>query len=31
MEDAIEIASSGTAGFHLSLDMDYVDPREAPA
>ena len=20
----------GTAGFHLSLDMDYVDPREAP-
>jgi arginase len=30
MEDAIEIATSGTAGFHLSLDMDYVDPREAP-
>lgn len=30
MEEAIEIASDGTAGFHLSLDMDYVDPREAP-
>ncbi len=30
MEDAIRIASSGTAGFHVSLDMDSVDPREAP-
>jgi arginase len=30
MEEAIAIASDGTAGFHLSLDMDYVDPREAP-
>lgn len=30
MEDAIHIASEGTAGFHLSLDMDYVDPSEAP-
>jgi arginase len=30
MQEAIEIASNGTAGFHLSLDMDYVDPREAP-
>jgi arginase len=30
MHEAIEIASDGTAGFHLSLDMDYVDPREAP-
>ena len=30
MEEAIEIASNGTAGFHLSLDMDYVDPSEAP-
>jgi arginase len=30
MEEAIEIASNGTAGFHLSLDMDYVDPRDAP-
>jgi arginase len=30
VEEAIEIAGSGTAGFHLSLDMDAVDPREAP-
>jgi arginase len=30
MKDAIGIASAGTAGFHLSLDMDYVDPTEAP-
>jgi arginase len=30
MEEAIEIASAGAAGFHLSLDMDYVDPSEAP-
>jgi len=30
MEDAIRIASNGTAGFHVSLDMDSVDPREAP-
>jgi arginase len=30
MGEAIQIASSGTAGFHVSLDMDSVDPREAP-
>ena len=30
MTTAIEIASSGTAGFHVSFDMDSVDPREAP-
>jgi arginase len=30
MEDAIRIASEGTAGFHLSLDMDFVDPKDAP-
>ena len=30
MEEAIRHASSGTAGFHLSFDMDAVDPREAP-
>src|SRR2546430_759024 len=30
MDDAIGIASDGTAGFHLSLDMDSVDPDEAP-
>lgn len=30
MEEAIRHASAGTAGFHLSFDMDAVDPREAP-
>jgi arginase len=30
MEEAIAIASAGTAGIHLSFDMDSVDPDEAP-
>ena len=30
MQEAIEIACNGTAGFHLSFDMDSVDPDEAP-
>jgi arginase len=30
MEEAIRLASDGTAGFHLSLDMDFVDPQHAP-
>ncbi|HKW98003.1 MAG TPA: arginase [Bryobacteraceae bacterium] len=30
MVEAIRIANDGTAGFHLSLDMDYVDPQYAP-
>jgi arginase len=30
MEQAIAIASKRTAGFHVSLDMDFVDPAEAP-
>jgi arginase len=30
MQEAIEIASDSTAGFHLSFDMDAVDPDEAP-
>lgn len=30
MEEAIAIASNGTAAIHVSLDMDSVDPREAP-
>ena len=30
MQEAIRIASAGTAGFHVSLDMDAVDPQEAP-
>jgi len=30
MEEAIRRACDGTAGFHLSLDMDFVDPQDAP-
>ncbi|MBI3210059.1 MAG: arginase [Candidatus Solibacter usitatus] len=30
MNDAIGIACAGTEGFHLSLDMDSVDPQFAP-
>lgn len=30
MREAIEIASDGTAGFHLSYDMDGCDPTIAP-
>ncbi len=30
MELAMAAASDGTAGFHLSLDMDAIDPDEAP-
>jgi arginase len=30
MEEAIALASDGTAGFHVSLDMDFVDPAYAP-
>ena len=30
MQEAIEVATNGTAGFHLSFDMDSVDPHEAP-
>ncbi len=30
MERAIAAANKGTSGFHLSLDMDVVDPDEAP-
>jgi len=30
MEQAIARATDGTSGFHLSLDMDVVDPDEAP-
>jgi arginase len=30
MEEAIRLASEGTGGFHVSLDMDFVDPRDAP-
>ena len=30
IEQAIEVASRGTVGYHLSLDMDFVDPQYAP-
>lgn len=30
LREAFEIASSGTAGVHLSFDLDGVDPRGAP-
>jgi len=30
MREALDIVDAGTAGFHLSFDMDAVDPREAP-
>jgi arginase len=30
MADAIAIATAGTAGMHVSLDADFVDPSEAP-
>ena len=30
MDEAIRIASDGTAGIHLSLDMDFCDPADAP-
>ncbi len=30
MTDAITIASRGAVGIHLSLDMDAIDPDEAP-
>lgn len=29
IEDAIAIASRGTAGIHVSMDIDFVDPSEA--
>ncbi|MFN2432668.1 MAG: arginase [Gemmatimonadota bacterium] len=30
MEQALKIVSHGTAGFHLSFDMDAIDPNFAP-
>jgi arginase len=30
MEQALGIVTDGTAGFHASLDMDFVDPQYAP-
>jgi arginase len=30
MDEAIQIAGDGTAGIHVSLDMDFCDPVHAP-
>lgn len=30
MEDAVRIASQAVDGFHVSFDLDVIDPREAP-
>jgi arginase len=30
IREALDIVTAGTAGFHLSFDLDAVDPREAP-
>jgi arginase len=30
MEEALAAAGNGTAGYHVSLDMDWIDPEEAP-
>lgn len=30
VEEAVEIATDGVEGLHVSLDMDWLDPREAP-
>lgn len=30
MDEAIAIASDGTAGYHVTLDVDFIDPRFAP-
>jgi len=30
MEEALRHAGRGTAGYHVSLDMDWLDPEDAP-
>lgn len=30
MSEALEIASDGTAGYHVTLDVDFIDPTVAP-
>ncbi|MDP9263459.1 MAG: arginase [Acidobacteriota bacterium] len=30
MEEALRIAGRGTSGYHVSLDMDWIDPEDAP-
>ncbi|MFP8956380.1 arginase [Natrialbaceae archaeon A-CW3] len=30
VEDALDVATTGTDGVHVSLDLDWLDPKEAP-
>ena len=30
MEEALSLAGNGTVGYHVSLDMDWIDPEDAP-
>jgi arginase len=30
MEEALRAAGCGTAGYHVSLDLDWIDPEDAP-
>ena len=30
MEEAIKIASNNTDGIHISFDLDFIDPKDAP-
>jgi arginase len=30
MEEALSAAGRGTAGYHISMDMDWIDPEDAP-
>jgi len=30
MEEALKAAGNGTVGYHVSLDMDWIDPEDAP-
>jgi arginase len=30
LQEAIALVSEGTQGIHVSLDLDFLDPREAP-
>ena len=30
MQEALRAAGRGTAGYHVSLDMDWIDPEDAP-
>src|SRR5260221_12320140 len=30
IEEALRVVGRGTAGYHVSLDMDWIDPEDAP-